>query len=142
MTLDFLMNSQIVKVIEFPKMVFYLNGIQIARDASQQVHSGVEITTDSRLNNLKAGDLLFFGRAATPEKKERISHVGIYLGNGEFIHSSGDAGVKIESLYSDAPNYVEHRQKSFIRAKRMLISLGRNGVDLLKELPTYNAALL
>ena len=126
----------------FTKMVFYLNGIQIARDASQQVHSGVEITTDSSLNDLKAGDLLFFGRAATPEKKERISHVGIYLGNGEFIHSSGDAGVKIESLYSDASNYVEHRRASFIRAKRMLISLGRNGVDLLKDLPTYNAALL
>ncbi len=126
----------------FTKMVFYLNGVQIARDASQQVHAGVEITADNKLSNLKAGDLLFFGRAATPEKKERISHVGIYLGNGEFIHSSGDAGVKIESLYSDAPNYAEHRRKSFIRAKRMLISLGRNGVDLLQDLPTYNARLL
>lgn len=126
----------------FTKMVFYLNGIQIARDASQQVHSGVEINAGNNFDNLKAGDLLFFGRAATPEKKERISHVGIYLGNGEFIHSSGDAGVKIESLFSDASNYADNRRKTFIRAKRMLISLGRNGVDLLQNLPTYNSALL
>ncbi len=126
----------------FTKMVFYLNGIQIARDASQQVHSGVEINAGNNFDNLKAGDLLFFGRAATPEKKERISHVGIYIGNGEFIHSSGDAGVKIESLFSDAANYADSRRKTFIRAKRMLISLGRNGVDLLQDLPSYNAALL
>ena len=126
----------------FTKMVFYLNGIQIARDASQQVHAGVEINAGNNFDNLKAGDLLFFGRAATPEKKERISHVGIYIGNGEFIHSSGDAGVKIESLFSDASNYADARRKTFIRAKRMLISLGRNGVDLLQDLPTYNAALL
>ena len=126
----------------FTKMVFYLNGIQIARDASQQVHSGVAIDTDNTLKNLKPGDLLFFGRAATPEKKERISHVGIYLGNGEMIHSSGDAGVKIESLVRGAPNFAEERLQTFIRAKRMLISIGRNGVDLLKDLPAYNAALL
>ena len=126
----------------FTKMVFYLNGVQIARDASQQVHTGVEIATDSNLENLKAGDLLFFGRAATAEKKERINHVAIYLGNGQMIHSSGDAGVKIESLYPKDANFVEHRLKSFIRAKRMLISLGRNGVDLLRDLPAYNPALL
>jgi len=122
--------------------VFYLNGVQIGRDASQQVHAGVEIATDSTLANLKAGDLLFFGRAATADKKERINHVAIYLGNGQMIHSSGDAGVKIESLYRKDANFVAHRLKSFIRAKRMLISLGRNGVDLLRDLPAYNPALL
>ena len=126
----------------FTKMVFYLNGVQIARDASQQVHAGVEIATDSTLTNLKAGDLLFFGRAATADKKERINHVAIYLGKGQMIHSSGDAGVKIESLYPKDANFVEHRLQSFIRAKRMLISLGRNGVDLLRDLPAYNPALL
>jgi len=126
----------------FTKMVFYLNGVQIARDASQQVHAGVEIATDSTLANLKAGDLLFFGRAATSEKKERINHVAIYLGNGQMIHASGDAGVRIESLYRKDANFAEHRLQSFIRAKRMLISLGRNGVDLLRDLPAYNPALL
>ena len=126
----------------FTKLVFYLNGVQIARDASQQVHAGVEIATDSTLTNLKAGDLLFFGRAATADKKERINHVAIYLGKGQMIHSSGDAGVKIESLYRKDANFVEHRLQSFIRAKRMLISLGRNGVDLLRDLPAYNPALL
>lgn len=126
----------------FTKMVFYLNGVQIARDASQQVHAGVEIATDSTLANLKAGDLLFFGRAATSEKKERISHVSIYMGNGQMIHASGDAGVKIESLFRKDANFAEERLQTFIRAKRMLISLGRNGVDLLRDLPAYNPALL
>ena len=126
----------------YTKMVFYLNGVQLARDASQQVHTGVEIRTDTTFKNLKAGDLLFFGSPATATKKERIRHVSIYLGNGEMIHSSGDAGVKIESLYRNAPNFAEERFNTFIRAKRMLISLGRNGVDLLKDLPQYNVALL
>jgi len=126
----------------YTKMVYYLNGVQLARDASQQVHTGVEIATDNTLKNLKPGDLLFFGSPATSTKKERIRHVGIYLGNGEFIHSSGDAGVKIESLYPNTPNFAEKRLKTFMRAKRMLISLGRNGVELLKDLPQYNAALL
>jgi len=126
----------------YTKMVYYLNGVQLARDASQQVHTGVEIRTDTTFKNLKPGDLLFFGSPATSTKKERIRHVSIYLGNGEMIHSSGDAGVKIESLYRNAPNFAEGRFNTFIRAKRMLISLGRNGVDLLKDLPQYNVALL
>lgn len=126
----------------YTKMVYYLNGVQLARDASQQVHTGVEIATDKTLKNLKPGDLLFFGSPATATKKERIRHVGIYLGEGEFIHSSGDAGVKIESLFPNAPNFAAERLNTFIRAKRMLISLGRNGVHLLKDLPQYNAALL
>ena len=126
----------------FTKTVFYLNGVQLARDASQQVRTGNEIKTDATLKNLVPGDLLFFGRKATAEKKERITHVGIYMGKGEFIHSSGDAGVKIESLVKGAPNFNKKRLDSFVKAKRMVNSLGKNGVDLLAELPAYNAAEL
>jgi cell wall-associated NlpC family hydrolase len=126
----------------FTKTVFYLNGVQLARDASQQVHTGKEVETDKNLKNLLPGDLLFFGRKATKDKKERINHVGIYMGEGRFIHSSGDAGVKIENLIPDKPRYNEKRLKSFVRAKRMTTSLGENGVDLLAELPIYNASEL
>jgi len=126
----------------FTKTVFYLNGVQLARDASQQVRTGNEIKTDATLKNLVPGDLLFFGRKATAEKKERITHVGIYMGKGEFIHSSGDAGVKIESLVKGASNFNKKRLDSFVKAKRMVNSLGKNGVDLLAELPAYNAAEL
>lgn len=126
----------------FTKTVFFLNGVQLARDASQQVHTGNVIETDETLKNIVPGDLLFFGRKATKEKKERITHVGIYMGKGEFIHSSGDAGVKIESLVKGAPNFNKKRLDTFVKAKRMVSSLGKNGVDLLAELPAYNPAEL
>jgi len=126
----------------FTKTVFYLNGVQLARDASQQVHTGNLIETDETLKNIVPGDLLFFGRKATTEKKERITHVGIYMGKGEFIHSSGDAGVKIESLITGAPNFNQKRLDSFVKAKRIVTSLGKNGVDLLAELPAYNPSEL
>lgn len=126
----------------FTKTVFYLNGVQLARDASQQVHTGNEIETDETLKNIVPGDLLFFGRKATEEKKERITHVGIYMGKGEFIHSSGDAGVKIESLVKGASNFNQKRLDTFVKAKRIVSSLGKNGVDLLAELPAYNPAEL
>ncbi len=35
------------------------------------------------------GDLIFFGRKATETRKESITHVGIYIGDSRFIHSSG-----------------------------------------------------
>lgn len=126
----------------FTKTVFYLNGVQLARDASQQVRSGNLIETDNNLTNLVPGDLLFFGRKATEEQKERITHVGIYMGKGEFIHSSGDGGVKIQSLRPGATNFSQKRLDTFVKAKRMITSVGQNGVDLLANLPEYNPSEL
>lgn len=119
----------------FTKTVFYLNGIMLPRDASQQVHTGIEIPTDTTWANLQAGDLLFFGRKATANKKERTTHVAIYIGNGKIIHSSGI--VTIESLRRGDPDFSEYRFKTFLRTKRMLTSLGDNGIELLEESPFY-----
>lgn len=119
----------------FTKTVFYLNGVMLPRDASQQVHTGIEIPTDTTWQNLQAGDLLFFGRKATAEKKERVTHVAIYLGEGKIIHSSGI--VTIESLRRGDELFAEHRFNTFLRAKRMLNSLGENGVELLASSPFY-----
>ena len=120
----------------FTKSVFYLNGVLLARDASQQVHTGIEIPTDTTWANLEQGDLLFFGTKATPEKKERIKHVAIYMGDGKIIHASGT--VKIESLKRSDPDFAEKRFDTFIRAKRILTSLGENGVGLLEKSPFYS----
>ncbi|MEO0339434.1 MAG: C40 family peptidase [Bacteroidota bacterium] len=103
----------------FTKTVYYLNGLILARDASQQVHTGAPINTDEGLDNVQPGDLLFFGRAATKESKERITHVAIYMGNDKIIHAAGQ--VKIESLNPEDEDFAPDRLKTFIRAKRMLV---------------------
>lgn len=104
----------------FTKMVFRLNGKELNRDANQQATMGEEVFLTDDLRNLLKGDLLFFGRKATEGKPERITHVGIYLGNKEFIHSSGR--VRINSLNPSAPNYDEFNHKRLVRARRIITS--------------------
>lgn len=119
----------------YTKQIFYENGILLPRDASQQVRVGEEIKTDTTLVNLLAGDLLFFGRKATAEKKERIWHVAVYLGDGKIIHSAGN--VKIQSLKRGDEDFAEDRLETFVRAKRILGSEGKNDVKWLKETNFY-----
>lgn len=68
-------------------------GISIPRVAAVQAQAGKRIDR----NELKAGDLIFF-RTDT-SSPNRISHVGMYIGNGKFIHAprTGDV-VKVSSL--------------------------------------------
>jgi len=117
----------------FTKTVFYLNGIILPRDASQQVNIGETIDTEDKLENLLPGDLLFFGRKGTETSKERISHVAIYIGDGDYIHASGR--VRINSFAKDKPNYNAYRDDSFVRAKRVI---GSNGVATIVNNKFYN----
>ena len=119
----------------FTKTVFYLNGVVIARDASQQVYTGHPVDTDDGFDNLIPGDLLFFGRAATDSTKERVTHVGLYMGDTEFIHASGL--VKINSIDSTRSNFNKYRYDTFIRARRIMTSLNENGIRLVKDHPAY-----
>ncbi len=119
----------------YTKQIFFENGILLPRDASQQVRVGEEVKTDTTLVNLLPGDLLFFGRKATAEKKERIWHVAIYLGDGKIIHSAGN--VKIQSLRRGDEDFAEDRLETFVRAKRILGSEGKNDVKWLKETDFY-----
>ncbi|MFZ2900457.1 MAG: C40 family peptidase [Saprospiraceae bacterium] len=101
----------------FTKTVFFRHGLVLPRDASQQVRVGAAVETDSSFTGLLPGDLLFFGRQAEEDTPEKITHVAIYLGEGQFIHASGK--VKVESLFPEAPNYAENRRSSFVRARRI-----------------------
>lgn len=111
----------------FCKSTYFLNGIVLARDASQQCLTGDDVDiskyvndgeyTKEALANLKKGDLIFFGTKATPEKKERITHVGIYIGDGIFIHSA--TKVRINSLIPTDENYYDG-SKRLVRAQRIL----------------------
>ncbi len=103
----------------FTKTVYYLNGIVIPRDASQQVHAGTEIMLDDSLTNLQPGDFLFFGNLRD-DGSRRITHVGIYIGDGNFIHAGADNGATaVNNLVPGRPLYAEHRRNSLLRAKRL-----------------------
>ncbi|MEO1712428.1 MAG: C40 family peptidase [Bacteroidota bacterium] len=117
----------------FTKTVYYLNGLIIPRDASQQIRAGEEIATDTTWTNLEPGDFLFFGRAATPEQKEKITHVAFYLGEGKILHATGR--VKIESLRRSDPDFAENRFDTFIRAKRL--NADSPGVLAIQDMPWY-----
>jgi len=63
--------------------------VPVPRTADQQAHVGSEVARQS--DALRPGDLVTFGSA------RRISHIGIYVGEGRFVHASTKAGRVIES---------------------------------------------
>ena len=73
-----------------------------------------------------------------PERKERVTHVGISLGGKRFIHASTD--VRINSLAPADTDYSQHREQMFLRAKRIIGAGPSTGVRHLKDLPYYGEA--
>lgn len=102
----------------FTKTVYLMNGLVLARDASQQVHTGIFVDDTKKFDLLKAGDLLFFGRAKTDSTRERVTHVAMWIGNDRFIHSAGK--VKINSMNPQDSLFDQDRFDTYIRSKRML----------------------
>lgn len=110
----------------FTKMTYWMNGFVIPRDASQQVHAGEEVPITPQLEALAVGDLLFFGNLRA-DGSQRITHVGLYLGQGRFVHSGADNGyIKEESLWPDSPSFAAHRRETLLRVKRL--AAASNGV--------------
>lgn len=67
-------------------------GIRLPRTAEEQAMMGIPV---ARLDQLEIGDRLYF----TDGARVRITHTGIYIGNGYFIHSSkSNGGVATEFL--------------------------------------------
>lgn len=64
--------------------------ITLGRTTYQQVYSGKSVS----LKNLKKGDLLFWGSASSPY------HVGIYVGNGRYVHAATPGQGVIEQTIS------------------------------------------
>ena len=116
----------------FTKTIYFLNGIVLPRDASQQIHTGEQIDDTKNFEDLLPGDLLFFGTKATDSTKERVVHVGMWIGNNEFIHSAGR--VKINSVDKDAPNYDAYNVNRYLRTKRPLNG-PKEGLINLKSTP-------
>lgn len=91
----------------FTSYVMAQNRITIPRTSAQQYQKGTWVSKGS----LKKGDFVFFSTYAPG-----ASHVGIYLGNDQFIHASSGAGKVIISKLFANTYYSSH----YIGAKRML----------------------
>lgn len=62
-------------------------GIELPRATAGQQYEGISVSR----SELRAGDLVFFRRGG-------VRHVGVYLGDNEFIHASSSRGVTVSSL--------------------------------------------
>ncbi|MDT0675403.1 SH3 domain-containing C40 family peptidase [Autumnicola musiva] len=115
----------------YTKTIYFLNGMVIPRDASQQVHTGRLVDSTRNFENLIPGDLLFFGRPATDSTSERVVHVGMWIGNNRFIHSSGS--VRISSMDKNAEDFDKGNHDRYLRSKRVLNEEGEGLTYLRKK---------
>lgn len=121
----------------FTKQVYWMHGIVLARDASQQVRYGKLIDETDDFSNALPGDLVFFGTKATTENpKERVVHVGIYIGDRRFIHASDY--VRINSFDPADPLYDEFNAHRYIRTKRVIGEVNSEGIEKIFENSFYH----
>ena len=108
------------------KSAYFLNGYVLRRDASQQCKTGDSVDvhrfvegdyTKEALSNLRPGDLVFFGRKAENGRRERVTHVAIYMGDGMIIHSSNI--VRINSLIPGEKDYYAGSRR-MLKARRII----------------------
>ena len=105
-------------------LCYFMQGILLPRDASQQVKCGVEVSVDQ----MQAGDLVFFG-------EKRVSHVALCIAPGRIIHSS--QLVRINSLDPSAPDAYTRK---ILHVRRILGHVGDGtGAGILADSPAYFA---
>lgn len=102
------------------KVSYFSNGIILQRDASQQALTGLKIDD---WHNAKQCDLLFFGNSKTG----RVTHVGLYLRDGKYIHCSGR--VKINDLDPAASDYLY----SPLSISRIDGQIGTRGIQYVRD---------
>lgn len=118
----------------YTKTVLFMHGIILMRDASQQVNTGIPVDISRNYDNLEIGDLMFFGKKGE-DGRERIRHVGFYIGNQKFIHASGS--IRVSSIDPNAEDYDEINAKEFIRATRIIGAVDTNGIWTIDNNPMY-----
>jgi cell wall-associated NlpC family hydrolase len=87
--------------------VYRLNGLQLPRSSRDQYEAGSPVAVDE----LRPGDLLFFATG----KAGRVSHVGLYVGDGVFVHAPSRGRTICKDQLADA-----YYQKTFIGARTYL----------------------
>jgi cell wall-associated NlpC family hydrolase len=79
--------------------VYQLNGLNLPRHSKQQYEAGSPVSR----SQLQKGDLVFFAFSG----KRKVSHVGIYIGDGKFIHAPSQ-GKKICVEYLSTPFFAKN----------------------------------
>jgi len=83
----------------FTMTVYQLNGLELPRSSRAQWRAGAFVNR----GDLEKGNLVFFRTTST----SRISHVGIYDGNGQFIHAPGK-GKRVRRSSLNSRYYKAH----------------------------------
>jgi len=105
-------------------------GVKLPRTSIEQSRVGTHVPR----SELRAGDLIFFNT-----RGGRISHVGIFIGNGNFIHASSGSGRVIVSALSGAyysKRYVTGRRVGNFEAVQKLVEQVKDELEERGELPT------
>lgn len=128
----------------FTRMVWFMNGVLLPRNASQQAKCGMPVpfslpeTSGGELDRaamqdavsvLEPGDLVFFGEAP------RVSHVGIYIGDGRFIHASQK--VRVSSLLPGDADYYENTVRMHLARRVIGQEDAGTGVVRILDSPYY-----
>ncbi|ETT49448.1 MULTISPECIES: NlpC/P60 family protein [Paenibacillus] len=92
----------------FTRHVFKKFGVSLPRLAKDQDNLGTRVSR----SELDVGDLIFFTVPGRFESDAIPGHVGIYIGDGKFIHTWGEPGVQISDLDSGYwSNVILHMQR-------------------------------
>ena len=100
----------------FTQFVYRLAGRDLPRNTRYMSEQSEPL---AKIAELRAGDLVFFGPGY-------IDHVGIYIGDGEYLNSRNGTGVVVDSFNASAPNYDPEGRKTFMRGGR-LAGIGDSG---------------
>jgi hypothetical protein len=119
----------------FTRIIYFMGGIILARDASQQFLHGSPVDISISYDSLLPGDLLYFGHKNSAGAV-RITHTGMYLGDTEVIHSSGI--VQISSLDSTRTNYSPYLKKIIMGARRIIGEKSQRGIEPVSLHSWYN----
>lgn len=116
------------------KFSYFMNGIILLRDAREQINTGKRVDCSDILSNFQKGDLIFFGTKATAKRAMRVTHVGLYIADGEMVHSS--FLVRINSLLPGKEN--SYTSKPIVGATRILGNQDReDGIVSIVNHPWY-----
>jgi len=117
----------------YTKTIYYYGGVIMTRDASGQFRYGDEVNIEKPCESLAPGDLLYFGRVR--DGKPRITHTGMYIGDTEFIHSSGM--VKVNSFDSTRTNYSAYLLEILQGARRVTAFTEGKGLERVSQHSWY-----